>query len=72
MNVRRTEDHHHTAEQVAEYVAQAQSICDEAPLLEDERLALLPVIVTLLASKQVFYEQMQHAPLDLSRLNVGH
>ena len=57
----KTEDHHHTPEQVRKYVEQAKAICDDVPLLEDERVALLPTLVTILSSKQVFY--MEAAPL---------
>jgi hypothetical protein len=55
---RKTEDHHHTPEQVDGYVREACDIADRIGLDEEDRAALLPQIVTLLASKQVFYEQI--------------
>ena len=58
MNARKTEDHHHTPEQVSLYVTQACAILHDHELSEIDNAALLPVLVTLLSSKQVFYEQV--------------
>lgn len=51
------EDFHHTPEQVHAAVKQAGVIMDDFELTELERAHLGPVLVTLLASKQIFYEQ---------------
>lgn len=56
MNARRTEDQHHSAEQVSEYLAGACSIADAHELTPNERAALLPVLVQLLSAKQIFYD----------------
>ena len=58
----RTEDHHHSPEQVHGYVKQAGVIMDDFELSELERAHLGPVLVTLLASKQLFYEQVGALP----------
>jgi hypothetical protein len=64
MNARKTEDHHHTADQVHHYIEQALVLLDEHELTPNERAYLLPVAVTLLSAKQVFYEQV--APMGLA------
>lgn len=69
--MRKTEDHHHSPEQVHGYVKQAGVIMDDFELTEAERVHLGPVLVGLLAAKQVFYEQVGPLP-DLSRLQVPH
>ena len=61
MNMRRTEDNHNTPEQVAEYVGEAVAIADGAELTPEDRAALLPQILALVSSKQVFYEQINMA-----------
>jgi hypothetical protein len=58
VNMRRTEDQHNSPEQVAEYVRQALAVAQECELSDDDRRLLLPTILTQLASKQVFYEQV--------------
>ena len=60
--MRKTEDHHHTPEQVADYVMRASALLDECRVPESERAALLPTIVTLLSAKQIFYEQVGALP----------
>ena len=64
MNARKTEDHHHTPEQVNGYIEQALVLLEAHELTADERANLLPVVVTQLASKQIFYEQV--APMGLA------
>jgi hypothetical protein len=59
------EDHHHTPQQVHGYVKQAGVIMDDFELTDRERAHLGPVLVTLLASKQIFYEQMVPGGLAL-------
>jgi hypothetical protein len=56
------EDSHHTPEQVHGYVKQAGVIMDDFELTELERAHLGPVLVTLLSSKQIFYEQVGPIP----------
>jgi hypothetical protein len=63
----KSEDHHHTPEQVHGYVKQAGVIMDDFGLTELERAHLGPVLVTLLSSKQVFYQQGAPLP-DLAML----
>ncbi len=62
--MRRTEDAHHSPEQVRGYIETALAICDEQGFSEEWRLALLPTLVTLLSAKQIFYEQV--APMGLA------
>lgn len=71
MNGRRTEDPHHSAEQVSEYLAAARAIADAHELEPAERAALLPTLVQLLAAKQIFYEPVAPAGAILSPLR-GH
>ena len=70
MSMRKTEDYHHSPEQVGEYVTQAFAVCDNLKLSDAEREALLPTLVTLLSSKQVFYEQI--APMMAIPQNARH
>jgi hypothetical protein len=65
------EDQHHTPAQLHGYVKQAGVIMDDFELTELERAHLGPVLVTLLASKQIFYEQVGPVP-DLGRLAARH
>jgi hypothetical protein len=62
MSMRKSEDHHHTSDQVIGYVREAQRICEEVDLSSNATIALLPTLVTLLSSKQVFYEQVGPLP----------
>jgi hypothetical protein len=71
--MRKTEDHHHTAEQVDGYLVEALMMSERHMLTEDVRAAILPTLVSLLSSKQVFYEQA--APvgaIDLNQLRARH
>ena len=70
--MRRTDDPHHTDEQVSEYLVRAVKILNRRDFTPEERAAVLPVVVTLLASKQVFYEQPQPVMFDPRLLNAGH
>lgn len=60
-NMRRTEDQHNTPEQVLVYTKNAVAVADEADLTPEDRAVLLPQIMSQLASKQVFYEQINMA-----------
>ena len=60
--MRKTEDRHHSAEQVNGYIEQALVLLDEHELTPQERASVLPVVVTLLSAKQVFYEQAMPLP----------
>lgn len=62
--MRRTEDYHHNAEQVAGYLDAALTLLDERELSEAERCAVLPVLISTLAAKQIFYEQAAPVMLD--------
>ncbi len=54
----KTEDHHHTAAQLEAHAREACDIADRIGLDDADRSVLLPVLLTLLSSKQVFYEQV--------------
>jgi len=58
MITQKTEDHHHSPEQVAGYLDEAQVLFEKAGLNPIDHDATFAVVVTLLASKQVFYEQI--------------
>lgn len=62
--MRRTENYHHTTEQVGDYLDRALAILAERELSEAERARVLPALVTLLSSKQLFYEQPAPVMLD--------
>lgn len=70
MVTRKAEDHHHTGEQIRGYLEDALLICDEHELTPADRAAVLPSLLTLLSSKQVFYEQMA-APIVLPENRRG-
>lgn len=59
--MRRTEDQHNSPEQVRDYAQAAVHIADGLKLTPEDRACLLPVIMGQLASKQVFYEQVNMA-----------
>ena len=63
------EAHHHTPDEVRDYLIEAERIVGQAPLSDEERVAALPVVLNLLASKQVLYEQPQASPLMLDGLH---
>lgn len=65
------EDFHHTPEQIHAAVKQAGVIMDDFELTELERAHLGPTLVSLLTSKQVFYEQVAPIP-DLAGMRRGH
>ena len=58
----KSEDFHHTPEQLHNAVKQAWVIMNDFQLSELERAHLGPVLVTLLSSKQVFYQQTGAIP----------
>src|SRR5438552_16766169 len=60
--MRKTEDRHHSAEQVNGYIEQALVLLDEHELTPQERASVLPVVVTLLSAKQVGFEQAMPLP----------
>ena len=64
------EDYHHTPEQLHAAVKQAGVIMDDFELTELERAHLGPTLVTLLSSKQIFYEQVGPLP-DLGNLKAA-
>jgi hypothetical protein len=71
--MRKTHDHHHTPEEVEGFMLTALDIADRHGLDAEDRAAVLPVLVQLLSSKQVFYEQAAPlGPLDLNALRRGH
>lgn len=71
--MRKTDDHHNTAEQVTGYLRDALAIAAGEELTPGERETVLPVLVNLLASKQVFYEQVaMGGGLDLTKLRGRH
>jgi len=67
----KSEDFHHTPAQLHTAVKQAGVIMDDFELTELERAHLGPVLVTLLSSKQVFYEQVMPSGLALPQ-NARH
>jgi hypothetical protein len=68
--MRKTEDHHHTPQQVENAARAALEIADAIGLDDADRAALLPTMLTLLSSKQVFYEQA--APLPAMAIPRNH
>lgn len=58
----KSEDFHHTPEQLHNAVQQAGVIMDDFELTELERAHLGPMLVNLLSSKQVFYQQTGAIP----------
>jgi hypothetical protein len=64
--MRRTEDIHHSPEQVHGYIEQALVLLATHELTPEERANLLPVVVQLLSAKQIFYEQAMPIP-DLAQ-----
>jgi hypothetical protein len=70
--MRKQEDQHHTPEQVQAYLEQASEIAYAVPLTNEERVSVLPTLVTLLASKQLFYEQMAPMPAMAIPRNARH
>ena len=67
--MRRMDIQHHTADQVAQYLNTALDICDVAELGPNERVAVLPVLVTLLAGKSVQLAQ-DVQPLGMHNLGL--
>ena len=49
--------HHHTPEEIAGYLIEAERLLGNSPLLPKEQLAALPTVLSLLASKQMAFEQ---------------
>lgn len=56
-----SEHHFHDGEQLSEYVAEALSIVQAHDLEPPDSSRLLPVLVELLAAKQVQFEQVSPA-----------
>jgi len=71
VNVRRTEDYHHTPAQVNGYIEQAIVLVNATGLGEGARERLLPHIVNLLSGKNITYEQVVPAGMDLPQ-NARH
>lgn len=57
MHMTRTEDHHNSGEQVRGYLAEAKAIVEEAGLTPEQEANVLATVLSLVANKQVFYEQ---------------
>lgn len=57
-------------EAVEGYLAEALALLDRTPTTEPERVALLPVLVTLLAQRQVTIEQTELAAGRLGMLGL--
>lgn len=49
--------HHHSPDEIAEYVMQARAVRQQALMQDDEWKLLAPTILNLLASKQMAFEQ---------------
>lgn len=64
---RSAEDHHHSRDDVSRYVEVALDVLLEHELEPDDHDATLAVVVGLLASKQMVYEQMQPSVLGSLR-----
>jgi hypothetical protein len=71
VNVRRSEDHFHTPEQVNGYIEQAIVLLDEHALEPGERARLFPHVFDALAAKNVTYEQVAPAGMLLPQ-NARH
>jgi DNA-binding phage protein len=69
--MRRTDDHHHSKHEVARYLADALELVDEHELEAEVRAAAVSTAMTLLASKQIFYEQAAPIPADLAKVLRG-
>ena len=54
--------YHHTPEDVQRYATEAKEIAAQVFEHDDDRRAVLPTLVNLLASSQVWYEQGQLGP----------
>jgi len=67
------EERHHTDEQVSEYLASALAICEAHDLEPSTRDAVLPQLLVLVSSKQIWHAQPQplQMPVDLNSLR-GH
>ena len=65
------EAHFHSEEQVREYVERASRIVDDLDVADDLRESAFGHAVDLLAQKQVTFEAVSPAGLDLSNLNRG-
>jgi len=70
--INKTEDYHHSRDQIVNYVRHALEIADELCLSDADRKTLLPSIYGTLQSKQVFYEQVQMSPAMHIPRNAGH
>lgn len=70
MNHRKSEDPHHTPEQVRGYLDEAERIVDELEVASDLREIAYAKAINLLAAKQLFYEQI--APMGALDLSRGH
>lgn len=60
---------HHTTEEVEGYIAEGERILQAAGYTDEERIALLPTVLTLLSSKSVQLQVEQ--PIDLGRLGLN-
>lgn len=58
------EHHHHTDEQVEDYIDKALALVEARDIPDDLRAVVLGHAVTLFSAKQVFYTQEDAAPLN--------
>jgi hypothetical protein len=65
------EDHHHGCDEVRGYVAEAAQLVDELGIPDDLRVAAFTQAVTLLASKQITYEQIEPGVPMLGNRRIG-
>lgn len=56
-------DHHHSDDEIEGYLVKAIRLIEQRKLTREEGAAVLPTLVNLYAAKQVFYEQVQPAPI---------
>lgn len=69
--MRRTEQHHNTRDQVREYISAAAAIVAELELDGDLKVPAFEKAVDLCAGKQITFEQVAPAAMDLRMLGRG-
>jgi len=69
--VRRIEHQHNTPEQVHHYLEQALAIVNSIELTDDLRVPAFNKAVELVAGKQIVFEQIAPAGLELSQIKHG-
>lgn len=61
------EDHHHSVDEISDYLTVAATILRENGVDPETHDATLAAVLGLLASKQMVYEQMQPSALGILR-----